>query len=353
MSMSRILLLFLLLMPLQAGAVAVRVPDLFEAAVPVEDQSRGEREAALARALAEVVVRVSGQADAHLQPAVVRAMTGAARLVQQYSYRQAAPEEEGGEPRLLLQVRFDRRAVEKLIAEGGLPLWPERRPLTLVWLVVEAGPERRLVSGEVAPELQQVLEAEGRRRGVPLMLPLWDLEDRSRVSLAEIWGGFLEGVLEASRRYGVDSVLVGRLFRRSDGAWSGSWTLHTPEEELRWQSEGEAMTALLASGVDVLADRLASTYAVRGGGEENGSFHLVVEGVEGLEGYARVERYLLEELEVVERGQLESLSVGRLVFRLHLKGGEEDLRRALALDRLLLPLDAGDTAAGLLYRFEP
>ena len=53
--------------------------------------------------------------------------------------------------------------------------------------------------------------------------PILDLEDTARISAAEVWGGFLRRIGEASQRYEPDVVLTARIREESDG--EGKWLI--------------------------------------------------------------------------------------------------------------------------------
>ncbi len=102
-----------------AGAWAA--PGLYTGQVPVGSQSDAERTEALKTALAQVVIRVSGDSGALAKADVAKAVADAERYVQQFSYQQEIVTE-GGQPqvRLTLVAQFDRDAVDQLLRNLGL-----------------------------------------------------------------------------------------------------------------------------------------------------------------------------------------------------------------------------------------
>jgi uncharacterized protein len=93
----------------------------------------------------------------------------------------------------------------------------------LAWVVVEddAG-ERRCSAGSEHP-VADGLRERARERGLPLQLPLMDLDDQLAVDPAAVWGRLSQTLQPASERYGADIVLVGRLQQLPDQRWVGSW----------------------------------------------------------------------------------------------------------------------------------
>ena len=135
-----------LLLFLVAFAVA-RAGALYTAQVPVGSQADEERGTALRAALAQVVVKVSGDAGIVNKPDVAKAIAGADKYVQQYQYAQDVVTENGQpQVRLSLVAQFDREAVDRLVADAsgvGRPAAGDAAPAP----DVQSGTYRVWVSG--------------------------------------------------------------------------------------------------------------------------------------------------------------------------------------------------------------
>ena len=93
---------------------------LYEVTVPLGGPTEEDRARALADALQAVAVKASGRRGAATSGTVAAA--NPARYVQRYAKTSDQ----------MLKVGFDGRAVEELLQQAGLPLWPSERPLTVV-----------------------------------------------------------------------------------------------------------------------------------------------------------------------------------------------------------------------------
>lgn len=327
------------------GVPAVSAP-LYEAEVPVADQSAGTRGAALRSAMTEVLVRVSGDRAVERQPGVATLLAEPGPYVQQFGYR---PAPAAGELPWRLWVRFDGAGLERAMRDRGLPYWGRERPETLVWVAVEQDGRRQLLGEPDASEVKDRLQAAARRRGLPLIFPLMDLEDRTRVNFSDVWGGFLEPVLAASARYRPQALLVGRLHQSDTGAWQASWTLRVQESEQRWSGSDLQLMALTAAGIDRAADELAARYAILDTGGDGGRLRIRVAGVLGTGDYVRLNRYFAS-LSAVQSAQLQALAGNRAEYLLQLQGDEQGFERALAIGSVLRPdPDAGPR----YYRLQP
>lgn len=94
---------------LGSGLAAAQDGALYEGEAPVDNQTEERRLAALPHALAQVLVKVTGDAGAATDPAFAAALGGASRMLQQYRYRQDVVTSSGApELKLFLIARFNR-----------------------------------------------------------------------------------------------------------------------------------------------------------------------------------------------------------------------------------------------------
>ena len=197
-------------------ADAVEVEGLYTVDVALE-AGAGGRERAYEDALAEVLVRITGRESARTDEDMLGLFPTPARYVMQYA--------RGDQDRLI--VTLDGDAISQLLRRAGHPVWENDRPLTLLWLAVEWAPGDRELVGAAEPgrrvfgrqeerraQVREQIANAAARRGLPVLLPQLDAEDRNAVTVRDVWGGFDQALLAASRRYETASVLVGKI--RSD-----------------------------------------------------------------------------------------------------------------------------------------
>ncbi len=305
---------------LQADGFAATVADLYAAQVPVEDTSGPALDDAFSRALAEVTVKLTGKRSPLADPAVREVIGSATPLVSQYQV-------EGGG---LLRVQFDPIALRRRLDAANLPVWADERPATLIMLVGEgAGNDGQLVLDTAAS------------RGLPVALSLSPEEAP----------GSAEDPLDVARaeatRVGADLILIGRRAPVSGiAAWR--WTLIDSDGRSEWPGDA-------AEGVHRVADRLAARYAVAAAASRR--LRLEVQGVSSFAGYGRLQDYL-RSVGVIESLGISSLQGDTILYDLIVRGGVSQLRDALALKSVLVPVAPqaapGDgmsvSAADLVYR---
>ena len=312
-----------------------RYPDLYTARVTAEDRADLELELALARAMRAMLVRLTGSRRPEASPGVREAVASPERFVQQYLFE--AGDGHG------LTVKFDPGAVDRLVEQLGLGRWSRVRPRVIVWLAVEDERGRKSFVDSASP-VAAAIDEPARERGMPFILPLFDIEDRMTLPVSTLWGGFPEPIQRASRRYAADAVLAGRVWRGGTGLWKARWTLFG-DLTREFRTTGESLAATVAEGMHEVSDRFAARFAMRGAAAASSRVRITVDGVERLEDYGRLLRYLAS-IDIVETVQVERVESTRVRFVLEAKGGRAALAELIALGRTLVPgEDAGERAA--------
>jgi len=244
----------------------------------------------------------------------------------------------------LLWVRFDERAVNRLLRENGVPVWGDTRPSVLIWLGEETGATRSLVSLERQGLLKAALDQVADGRGLPVILPLMDIEDRNAMPVSDLWGGFESDIRRASVRYLPDVILVGRLSQLGK-EWRGDWELYLSDKINRWQTRADNKIALAEEGLQQAADALALRFAPQQVTEGSQMLRIRIHGLTRLADYVLVRDYL-QSLAMIEQLDLLAASPEQLDFLARVRGGRELLERGIRLGAVLEPVVAPLPAAG-------
>lgn len=332
---ARILFLFSLL-AVATISQAGRVHTLFQAEVDAAGRDTASRDAALALALGEVLVRLTGNTDSLQTPEALALLKEPGRFVEQFRFRESAADADRPE-QLSLWVQFDGVALAREVRAAGLPYWGHERPDVLLWLAIDDRGRRYLMSETVEPGATRA-RAAGRHYGLPLTLPLMDLEDQRTIQFTDVWGGFTGTISAASRRYRPQVILTGRLERRgTSGEWRATWQLTDGKNSQSWRGHANSMQDAVNAGLGDTAEWLAVRYAVVSG--ESGLQSLVVEGIASLEDYARVSAYL-GSLSPVEKVNVLRAEDREVEFSLRLSADAGSLQRLITLGRVLQPIEA-------------
>jgi hypothetical protein len=260
----------------------------YEVTVPLGGPTEEDRARALAEALQAVAVKVSGHRSAASSRTVAAA--DPARYVQRYA--KTADQR--------LKVGFAGGAVEELLQQAGLPLWPSERPVTVV---SATGADRTEVERAAA------------WRGLPIA-----------------WG---PGGADASATLsGVPGA--------SGFVWKFTHVGQTTEAR-----------GSVQDGIDLAADTLAAYYAPPST-RSTSSLSVSVGGMRDVTAYAALVRYL-RSLSIVRDLAVEALTGDVVRLRLTVKGDRQLLVRLAALDGRLQTAARGTDPAdtGVDFLFQP
>lgn len=330
------LLAIAVLWVLGAGAWAEQLVDIYRAEQLVASQSATEREQAARQALASIVVRVSGDREAREQAEIEAALARAQDYVYEFNYASTSEtiERDGRElPATKLVLKFSPSAIEGLLRTAGLPLWPANRPALLVWLVKDDAEGLQQVTDD---SIREALREQAEQRGLPLILPLHDLEDRLAVSARQLWSIDESAIQKASERYDADAILIGRYSSTSTGVWRSDWQLLHSQGDPSFDIEGVSARELIDSALNRAADHFADLYAITPREEGPDAAVIQLVNIDSFGHYKQAQRYL-DDLAMIRRTELISVDPQGLILRLYVEGDLERLLSTLALDKKMLP----------------
>ncbi len=308
-------------------ARAASVSDLYRAEVAVGSQEPAAREQAFKDALEVVLVKVTGSRAIAEQPAAATLLSSAAAYVQQFGYRTRGQA-------TTLNVLFDGAAVDAALTDGNLPVWVDERPAVLIWLAVQRGDRRYLIADDHGGQSDRVVRTVAARRGIPVLFPLLDMEDRAQVEVADLLGGFDENVLQASVRYDADAVVVATVTALRDDDWRTDWRLYYGGEPLAASLEGASLEAVLSDGLHFVADALADRLAAVETAGAAGGLLISVQGVDSLEDFARLATYL-DNLALAKSNRIYRIEPGYASFLLEVSGNAANVGRLIRLSDVL------------------
>ncbi len=338
---------FALILLLASAAVrAEMVRNLYSAQVPVADQSASRLATASKEALAVVLVKVSGSSSLLRNPVIAAALPKARSQLQQYSYSKDALNPGG----LLVRVLFDSAFISGLIIEAGAPLWTANRPAVLVWMVMD-GPDGPLfVNEETAPEAMTALRREFSRRGLPLQLPLYDAQDAAALSPQQALSQSAAALDEASSRYQLEDVLAGRFSVAEDGRVEGNWSYFHDGKRQQRTSKAQSEVLYMREGAALVAEAMATRYAVSASAEGMG-VAMTVTGVTEYADYAAIVAWL-ERLELIEWANVETVQGDTITLRLQAQADPAQLATIIEINQSLVPVPVTGPEPELKYLWQ-
>lgn len=331
-----IFILFILSVNVQASVIK----HIYEVNLPVISQEKQIRGAAFEQGLIEVSVRVSGNS---LAPTQIN-LKKATRMVRQYRYKAMTQPEidtymkKTGTliaPKFKLWMQFDGAKVKELLRDNGLPIWGYQRPNVLVWLAVKDGRNRYLLKKSDVSQIKDAVTNEAKQRGLPVIWPEYDMQDKKVVKFIDVWGEFWEPIKQASKRYPVDAIILGRM-TWSKGNWTVNWSLLMEDQTESWKLSALDLDVLMSSGVGVATDHISSRFAVFADSANDGELLLRVSDLNSVSRYAKASHYL-SSLAPVKNVYATEVGQSQVDFHIELSGDESDLKRIIALGKILVP----------------
>ncbi len=334
--------------------------NLFYAEVEIADESAEARQASIARAFHRVLIKLTGNSKIKSHKGVSGLLKKSPDYVSQYRYRveeMSSDAQQGDEPpgvTKYIQIQFDRTAVDRALTALGIVTWESSRPEVLLWLAYEQHGKPNLLDTETLPKATPELQRAAGDHGLPLQLPMMDLQDQAALSGADVWSGNEQAIKQASARYPHDVILTARITGSEGGKWNGSWTLYNRDEPREFTRSGENLAHVLKRGMDRAADLLAQIYApvVTSGTSDPVSVRILQVDTAG--DYARV-MDLFSQLGGVSRVTVKNVQIDELLLEVWIRGGIQTINNSLQLGGELIPASGAQEedeaqAPGLTFR---
>lgn len=316
-----LLLIFSMLSLAPMLVSAVVVENLFEVDMPVLDENRAIRDAALDDGLIEVLIRVSGDSD------ILKKISApsAGNYVQQFEYTVQPDAQNQAITSKRLWARYNATKVLDFLRRQAIPIWGEHRSQVVVWLAVRDGGQRYILKASDISPLKTQAEDAFKRRGIPIIWPENDAADQDVVRFADVWAGFAAPVKQASQRYSSGPAILANI--GWDGRlWTGQWSLIAGDEIKRWRLSGADYASLIARATDLSADVLGQKYAALQAvdGSQYQQITVEIDRVTNVESFRRAEKYL-SSLSAVQAVQLAKIEADRVTFDLSIRTKVDDL----------------------------
>ncbi len=361
-----LLIISLLLGLAEFGSYALQVNGLYEQRVAIANESDTERDRAFREALEAVLLKITGERRWLEHPVLQQAVRNAQSYVEGISYasetveviadelpRPADPEtDQAGQvdPELAasslpalreqryIDVNFAASLLDELLASANIPVWDSNRPSVLAWMVLQnAEGERSMLTADSNPRIIAIIQDFATERGLPIIFPVLDFEDRRALSEEALWTQDEAVISVASSRYGADSVLSGRLLFTASGELVGLWQFIFQGQVEVFDGYDEELAGYLNAPLDRITNQLASYFAIVPETSSQQVVRLRVEGIKDLSAYSALVSYV-SSLGLVQSVSMAALDGERLELQLGLLGDPQQLFELIALDRDLLPI---------------
>ncbi|PCI71559.1 MAG: hypothetical protein COB38_05580 [Gammaproteobacteria bacterium] len=333
----RIYLALIILLMVGNIAKAVEISNIYQVDIPVKEQSNNARWKASLEGLKLVLVRRSGSQRILNSNEASEAFKKVTSYLQSSQY--SREEEVIDEYKYIISLYFEPRLIDELIKRANQSLWDINRPVSILWLAHEEVDQystlyRRIITeNENEIIINDLISKNSKRRGVPVILPLMDLDDSLLVSQSDVWGRFPEAIVEASNRYSVDSIIIGKIYQRSE-LWFGQFTYFNQSKNISFEYQSDNVDLIYKQMFDGLAETLCEQYCVTQTVSAGHELLIGIENITNFEIFQKIKNYL-SDLSAVRQVDVVNIHQDEILFRLSLLSNEKVVIESLRLNRRL------------------
>lgn len=301
----------------------------------------------LADALANVFLRVTGSRTLLNDSEIQSVLKTPEKYLIRYSTLQQSnnPNASLDSNKASVLLSFDSMAINRVLAKLDVPIWGELRPKILVWWVIEENGVRSVLSEGEELQREGLLEiqAAAGRWGIPIQVPIMDIEDQAWVTPATIVGFMLEELHQGAIRYNTQYLLVGKTVKDRRGNASSSWHWATPSGVYRGERVSADEEALFEAVFAGTSELMARQFAIRQDGSNATQLLVEVSNVHSLGSFAALTE-LLTGLPGVDLARLNRLNLDSLCYALDLRIDLDQFQRMVSQSRRMIPAFEGERA---------
>jgi hypothetical protein len=248
------------------GAVPAAAGDLYRTKVTVTGQGEVNRMVGFAACLEDVLIKASGAQKVAGDRRLAAYKSNAKSFVTAFSYRdqfsgKPIRDEQGTRDRPYdLTVDFEESKIDNLLKTLGLKPWLSHRPRLAVFVEMEQGPRKYIVTtdGTQSDLQREALLAAADKRGMDIVLPSTAALTKSNITGAEFRTAPFPALAPLAAEQGGEIVLVGRLvWDDRDLGWATQWQMDWGGRTHRWQVSGVTFDEAFRRGIGSAAQILS------------------------------------------------------------------------------------------------
>ncbi len=308
---------------------AVEIQNLYQSSVQVKDKSRQARIEAGQDALTCVIKKLTGVDNTQSHKLVRQALRDYSEYLTKYEYV------ENSEGELKASFLFDETKMNQLVRDANWPFWGNRRPQIVLWMVIEDNQTREFVTRESYPQLERLIYDKATEWGLPILVPLLNLQDRLQVGVPEVWANFSEPVENASKRYGAERVITARIFQQpASSSWMLEWrytdALYFEPQQLVGDKQ-----VIISQMVENLAHSLLEEFSISNSSIAELKTDTIT--IRNLRNFKEIElaKRRLQSISSIKDVDIFSRSEGTVEFVVQHVSNVVDLKKALSLEQAL------------------
>ena len=308
-------------------ANAMQVDNLYTVELPAKDQTAIERKILFLKGFDRVLLKLTNFSQVTTEPRIKAAREQIDKYVNSFAYKEKIKDD------LQIKIIFNETMINTLLKVVGKSYLGKSRPSILVWLLMDTATGEKLIEDDKYEFFVTKLEKLATEHAIPLVLPLLDLDERTKIKVTDVLMGAPIILAEAVNKYNADIVLVGKITELA-GQWRSKWNMFG-SMPFTCDTQGKTLDEQYSQLMDILKAKLINLYATKlKKNVTNDVVRVNVAGVNSLENYARILAYL-RGLTAVNLVEVVDITADGATFELHVKGGENSIKQAISMERLL------------------
>ncbi|WP_105903506.1 DUF2066 domain-containing protein [Vibrio gangliei] len=327
------------------SALAKTKVDIYHAEV-VLTQEKNANSVAWSQGLEQVLVKASGDANIANNSVVKKALRDGSDYLAKFKYGTLDGQKS-------LDMQYNPKQITALLQQANATYWPAERENLLVWLVQDDNVQRQIGWEQSGLTSVEQLQQAAKQAGLPITLPLGDMDDMTKISATDIWGNFPAPLEAASVRYPVDAVLVLKLTQNGKSS-ELNWQLYDSAPQNIEQNPQPTLTGIESTKDTDAADagqtiqlamgKVSQYYAQKNKPSGNaqvaeGALWANFTGIQSAPAFFKLER-LLNGLDSVATVQVQSIQADTVTFDVQLLTNEEDFKKQVSQQKGVTQLNA-------------
>jgi hypothetical protein len=240
--------------------------NLYRAQTIVTGQGEANRVIGFAACLEDVMIKVSGTLKLAGDPRLDAYKSKAGDFVKAHSYHDQMSgkpkrDEQGTRDRPYdLIVDFDEKKIDDILGALGLKPWPLPRPLLGVFVEMEQGSRKYIVTADARQSdlPRESLFAAADKRGMSIVLPDVAALAKAGIDAAQLAATPASTLASRTAGQGAEVTLVGHLvWNDSELGWATEWQMDWQGRPHRWQIRGITFDEAFRRGIGGAAQILS------------------------------------------------------------------------------------------------
>ena len=249
------------------GTMATEAADLYRAQAIVTGQGETNRIIGFASCLEDVLIKVSGAQKLAGDRRLAAYKSNAQGFVRAFSYHDQMSgtptrDEQGTRDRPYdLIVDFDEKKIDDILKALGLKPWLSRRPVLGVFVEMQQGPKKYMVTADADQSQfqRESLLAAASKRGMAIVLPSVAALAKLSIDGVELRTMTSSTLASVAAQQGGEIALVGRLvWVDRELGWATQWQMDWQSRTHRWQVRGVTFDEAFRRGIGGAAQILSN-----------------------------------------------------------------------------------------------